>query len=403
MFTRYLLIEDAKALAKKIGPEQYAKKLVNGLLSGKIRPDAISLRREFEAIVGCSPSLFKSSAVQKSVGYVHQAAGEWNTSMFPNFNEVVGASVQAQILESFEKAPMPVHKMFLPGETVSGKDIYGGKMPTILPPEEASDWQVNEGGPYPHLSTSEHYIEFSESVKRGGIVSITWEQLEADTYGMTLAAAKQIGESAAKWMEKAILKIILGLENPYSENGTSYNTYLSSGTIPWVGPNLLASNELVDYTDIENVYSAFSKIEDPQGDPVAIPADGWDILVMPQKAMTARKIINLTEVQETSGTKTSVSTNPISGLLKTPIASAWAYQLLDDAGVSDPEKVWITGDFKRAFGLKVASPLQVLTRQDSGSLASGRGFTHDIVEEFKVMWRVAWYVRDPRFVVKSTA
>ncbi len=74
------------------------------------------------------------------------------------------------------------------------------------------------------------------------------------------------------------------------------------------------------------------------------------------------------------------------------------YRRLLAAGVSSPEKVWLLGDFKKAFAYMENWPITV-TQAPQNSEAE---FTQDIVVRFKASERGAAAVLNPRFIVQST-
>jgi hypothetical protein len=251
--------------------------------------------------------------------------------------------------------------------------------------------------PFENVGFGEDYIETPETTKRGLIVPITREAVFFDRTGLILTRAAEVGEALGLNREKRIADVVIGSVNNYKRNGTALNTYLASGS--WI--NVRASNELLDWTDIDHAEQLWADMTDPNtGDPILV--GGKSLVVMPAKRHSAFRILNATEVSETTGTATTTAAaNPVGGAQYRAFASVIAYKRIQSElgeTADDAKKWWFLGDFQKAFAYMENWPITV-TQAPPNSEAE---FAQDIVFRFKASERGAAAVLDPRHVIKST-
>ncbi len=306
------------------------------------------------------------------------------------FQNVAGQVIYAKILDAYTQEAFVASKLV---DTVATR-LDGEKIPGVGPLEEL-DAEVGPGMPFPHLGFGEDYIETPATTKRGYIVPVTKEAVFFDRTNLILRRASEVGELLGLNKEKRLLDMVIGATNNYNWRGTSYNTY--QDTSPWV--NQLASNELVDWTNVDAAEQLLAEILDPNtGEPVLVR--GTTVLVMPAYRHAAHRVFNAAEIQYTaSGSTTStIAANPLGNY--TVAESRLAYRRIVASGeaAADAKKWWFLGDFRKAFAYMENWPITV-TQAPRGSEAE---FTHDIVLRFKASERGAAAVIDPRLVVKCT-
>jgi len=271
---------------------------------------------------------------------------------------------------------------------ILGDEKIGG----VTEPLGESD-EVGEGMDYPEVGMGEDWINTGAGVKRGNILPITREAIFADRTGMLIQQAGRIGERVRLKKENAVLDMVMGVTNPFSWKGTAYNTYLTSGG--WV--NDAASKELLDYSSLEEVSVALADITNPfqtdSSEPV--PYILKDLLVMPYKQWTAKRINTATEVRTVSNTNnTTIGASPAPTM--NVLVSALAKQRLVLSGVSsaNANQYWLAGDFKAAFGYKENWPLRMEQQIDS----SEQAFNRDVVLRLKASERGTPFIQQPRAV-----
>jgi hypothetical protein len=195
--------------------------------------------------------------------------------------------------------------------------------------------------------------------------------------------------------EKRLVDLVIGATNNYLWRGTAYDTYQT--TTPWT--NLLTGNELIDWTDVDASEQLFADILDPNtGEPVLVSPT--TVLVMPAYRHAAQRIFNAAEIryQPADAATLTVGANPLSAY--TVVESRLAYRRLvaNGMGADDAKKVWLMGDFSRAFAYMENWPITVT----QSPLNSEADFNSDIVVRFKASERGAAAVINPRYIVMST-
>jgi hypothetical protein len=134
------------------------------------------------------------------------------------------------------------------------------------------------------------------------------------------------------------------------------------------------------------------------GNPILIEPNS--VLVMPPKRHLAHRLFYASSLAYEDETTTTVSTirNPFAKYRL--ISSRLAYQRLKtQQGITNPEKIWVIGNFRKAFAYMENWGITV-SRSIPGSEMD---FTQDILVRFKASERGVPAVIDPRYVVKCTA
>jgi len=253
---------------------------------------------------------------------------------------------------------------------------------------------IAEGQEYPHAGLSEHYWDTPKLTKEGVIIPVTKEAILYDRTGLIVERAREVGESLAISKEERILNGILGITNTHTFDGVAYNTYLGAGA--WI--NLLGSTPLVNYTDIDEARQLFAQMTHPDtGKPLLMGP--MQVLTAPALHWTARNIINATEVRNTTGAETRLSSNPVPQMVA--FESALARQLMIGSGLSASvaDGRWYIGDFKKAFAWFQNWDITVVQAPQN----SEAEFTRDIQLRFKASFKGELVVKEPRAVVQVNA
>jgi hypothetical protein len=330
-----------------------------------------------------------------------EAANAVDISAFSNITQQI---VSAQVMEGYEQAAFVISGLVrtiptrLDGEKIPGMGKLG-----------ASDIEkIQPGMPYPTAGVGEDWQQTPSTTKSGVIVPVTKEAVFFDQTNQVLDRARGVGEALGLDKEKRLCDLVIGQTRNYNWRGVAYGTYSTDGTSTahvtgdtvLAGViNKLASNELVDWTDVDAAEQLFAAILDPStGEPVIISAK--QVVVMPAYTHAARRVFNATEIRytATSAATQTIMSNPLSGY--TWYESVHAYRRLIAASVSasDAKKYWFVGDFAKAFAYMENWPITVV-QADSNSEAN---FNRDIVAQFKASERGVAAVMNPRYVVMCT-
>lgn len=337
------------------------------------------------------------------------------------FSAITGQIAYNYINKGWQNAEMVGDRIFTNRPT----EFSGQKIPWLsnLFGPYTGDVQIHPGMDYPEVSFGPRYILTPPTWKKGGILSISLEFMLFDRTGQAGSMGlEKLGQAIRYQKEYAQLKVFMGY-NPvgsmaatasapyaYNLNGTSYGTYLTSGS-SYI--NSLASTPLTDWTSINQVIYLRSKILDPDsGRPINL-GPPKDLFVMPQQMMVAKRILTATGTQTVYPAYSATSVNPPGNvkfeggnpvtwnieLLTSPIA----YQLLLGAG-QNPASVsgtptatqvnayWWMGDFKETFSYFEIFPF----KSEQAIAGNIREFQSDIKLRFKVSEMGIPAVWDPR-------
>jgi len=373
------------------GPEKTVRHLREALAQRDLRPEDFSIRDLAEALVPEGHEWVRTMDPRNPGGTSLLEASE--AVDLTAFLNVTGQVIYSRILEAYTQEAFVVSKLV---DAVPTR-LDGEKIPGIGPIEDGAT-EVHPGMPYPHVGFGEDYIETPSTIKHGLIVAVTREAIFFDRTNLVLSRAAEVGEVLGLNKEKRLVDLVIGATNNYRWKGTAYNTYYASGGGgPWV--NELASNELVDWTDVDSAEQLFADVLDPNtGEPILVQPD--TILVMPAYRHAAARVINAAEIHYTASGQptTTYSRNPLSGYRV--FDSRLVFRRIVASGVSADaaKKWWFIGNFRRAFAYMENWPITV-TQSPPGSEAD---FNQDIVVRFKASERGAAAVINPRYVVKST-
>jgi hypothetical protein len=373
------------------GPEKTVQHLSEALAQRHLKPEDFSLRDLAEGLVPDGHRWVRALDPRDAGGVSVLEAGEGvDVSAFLN---ITGQVIYSKIQEAYTQEAFVVSKLV---DTVPTR-LDGEKIPGIgRIPDEVME--VHPGMPYPHVGFGEDYIETPSTTKHGLIVPVTREAIFFDRTNLVLSRAAEVGEVLGLNKEKRLLDLVIGVTNNYKWKGTAYDTYYDSDDGgPWV--NVLADNELVDWTNVDAAEQLFADILDPNtGEPVLVQAT--TVLVMPAYRHAAHRVFNAAEIHYApdGSATTTVTANPLGNYRV--VESRLAYRRIIASGVSADEakKWWFIGDFRKAFAHMENWPITV-TQSPPGSEAD---FNQDIVVRFKASERGAAAVLNPRYVVKCS-
>ncbi len=357
------------------GPKRTCKMIREGLNEGHLRPEDFSLRALAEALVPDGREWVQSMDPRHAGSSILEAGEAVDSTAFSN---ITGQIVYSRLMEEFTNEAfvfsslIPSTPTRLSGEKIAGMAAVGDKTEI-----------VREGMPYQHAGFGEDFTETPATDKRGLIIPVTREAIFFDRTGLVLRQAGEVGQSLGLNKEKRATDLVIGATNNFKWKGTSYNTYQTSA--PWINDHV---NVLEDHTDIDNAEQLFANILDPNtNEPVLVNPD---LLIVPPKLQSkARRIVNSTEVRETTNTNTqTLSPNPVS-----PYSIVVSRYLT----VRDTADTWYLGDPRRAFTYMENWPITV-TQAPQNSEAE---FTQDIVMRFKASERGNYAVMQPRAMVRN--
>ena len=369
------------------GAQKTVEHLSEALNTRLLRPEDFSIRDLAEALMPDGREWVRTLDPRQGAARPVLESDGVDVSAFQN---VASQVIHAKILEAYTQEAFVVSKLV---DTIPTR-LDGEKIPGVNRVTDAID-EIGPGMPYPNLGFGEDYIETPSTTKRGFIVPVTKEAIFFDRTNLILSRAAEVGEVLGLNKEKRLLDLVIGVTNNYNHNGVAYDTYQTSGS--WA--NVLASNELVDWTNVDAAEQLLADILDPAtGEPVLLR--GTNVLVMPAYRHAAHRVFNAAEINySASGSQTTaVAANPLGNYQVHESRLAYRRVVASGEATEDAKKWWFLGDFRRAFAYMENWPITV-TQAPIGSEAD---FTSDIVLRFKASERGAAAVLNPRYVVKNT-
>jgi hypothetical protein len=320
------------------------------------------------------------------------------------FSAITGQLLIDTVREKYQFATMVGNEMFSTMPITNGN--LGTQREPWLSRVKQDPLPINQGMPYPHTSFDPQYVDYPAPVKYGEICNVTMEMIFSDLTSQAIESAESIGEMTGLWEEYQKLALVLGLVNNHNWNGTSYNTYLTSGS--WV--NKLTDFVFTDWRSVNRVEQLFAQMTDPvTGKPIRI--DPKDVFVAPTLRYTMRRVLNATEIREgdiTTGNGTqTVSSNVLDNNYRLLTSTHARYVGINGMGTAGApgyvaggctaakmDTVTIWGDFKKAFGWRQVYPLKTIQAPPQNPLE----FNQDIVLSVKTSVFGIAVVKDPRFV-----
>src|SRR5262245_25951649 len=285
------------------GADQTVRHLTEALGAGDLRAEEFSIRDLAEALVPDGREWVRLLDPRSAGGVsVLESSDGVDVTAFLN---IAGQVIYSKIMEAYTQEAFVVSKLV---DTIPTR-LDGEKIPGISRVIDSIE-EVGPGMPYPHLGFGDDYIETPSTTKRGFIVPVTKEAIFFDRTHLVLARAAEVGEVLGLNKEKRLIDLVIGVTNNYKWKGTTYNTYQTA--TPWI--NTLATNELVDWTNVDKAEQLFADILDPNtGEPVLVR--GTTILVTPAYRYAAHRVFYGTELKftATGSTTTTVAANPLSG------------------------------------------------------------------------------------------
>lgn len=309
-------------------------------------PQASSLRDLAEGIVG-QDFVESMNPVPHDDAFEGLEAGEGavNPGNFPNtslYYSAITGMLEAQVLMAYDK-PEYIADRVAPAQQTS---LRSNKLVGIGRLGDQAKI-INPGEDHPLLNMTERWVTTPDTVKRGSGIAVTKEAIFFDYTGQILERASTVGDELALNKEKRVLRMLCGLDNPYNYNGTSYNTYLTSGN--WI--NTQSSLPLTDWTALEAARLLFSRMTDQEtSERITIRPD--TLIVSDGRETAAEQVLNATqlEIRTQSAAQNRWNNNQERGRY-TLISSPILEQVLVDSGVSASNALeyWFLMNAGKAF------------------------------------------------------
>lgn len=396
-----LLVEDYKRF-----PGEAATGLKDALAVKSFKPHELDLGHLFVECFGwhafqhCRQSLSESAeraAKVMSEARLEEAAGANSSDAFLNITQQF--AYQA-VLDAYD---IPA-RIFVNAIPTRPSKFKFERVPGITHIGDEVD-VVDEGKPFPEVGVGEDWIDTPETKKRGMVARATKEAVFFDQTGLFLERLNYLGEWLGVNDEKRAITCVVDAGETaknkyrYTWRNTTIATYGdNSGDHTW--DNLVASNALVDYTDIQAAWQALVEITDPYtGEPqnvaikhICVPPALAFTVPFALKGMVKRTAPGYATSGVPAGTEIPNPVVDIVGSIQT-----MSSQLFRSISGSDSD--WFIGDIGASFEQIENWPLTVTTLGAGSQLE----FDQDIVFQSRVSKRSTFNTKQPRKMLKNTA
>jgi len=378
-------------------PRRFYESLWEGLRRRQISPGEISIKNMFIMAVENGAELVESFNPRNrnsSTGInLMEAGGAIDTTHFSNIS---GQIVYSEILDKFESPELIGNNLVTNRPT----QFNGERVPGIG--MLSDDVQVvGENEEYPRAGTPEEFVDTPETTKRGLIVELTKEAIFFDRTNDLVAQASAVGDVLSVNKEKRILDTIFGITTTYRRNGTAAQATYGDTHTNGDFDNLVASNALVDYNNVDTALQAFDLMTDPNtGEPIVISS--IDMVVPRALLMTAARVLEATGIEQgaiDANTPRTMGPNPLNSQTVTRRHSFNIWESPYVKNRTGSNSTWFLGDFKKAFRYMENWPITVVQAPAN----SEAEFNRDVVSAYKASERGTGAVYEPRFVIKCTA
>lgn len=383
-----LLRREYNAMERSREPGRFMP-LVRDMLNGPHAPSDFSLRELYEEFVPEGRSEIRAWQRNQPTEIRESAV---RTALFKN---ITGQLVINETLQGYNDV------QFIGDQLVTVRPstlLDGEKIPGVTRIGDASE-DIGEGQPYGSAAMTEDWVQTPEMKKRGTKIGVTKELVIADKTGQLLDRCRDVGFGVRYNREIRILDLVLGLTPSVyrRRNRAAVDVYGDkSGDHDF--DNLLATNALVDYTDIENAELQFEELTDPN--------TGILISVVPNTVIVPTALRRRAEVVTGQRTMVQFVDNQANaGTLRMQTDSNLMqtnYRVLSSPLVkqrTSSSSTWFIGDPKRAFRYMQAWGLTVIAAPASHP----DDFDRDVVAQWKASEMGVAVVVDPRYMLKCTA
>lgn len=234
-----------------------------------------------------------------------------------DFPKYFGAALDAKLLAAYQ-AISPVWQEFAARDV--GSDFRDRKWVDLLGGQGALSL-VGEGAPYPRRALSEADGSYKVA-KFGDTFGLTWEMLIDDRLGGFRTLPDRLAVAAREMEDRIATGLLTDGDGP---NTALFSATAAKGKGGAAVSTLLSGNPELSEDAVADALLAISTRVDYDGRPVVLK--GTRLVVPPALQMTAERIVEATEVEETVGTTKIRRRNPLAGKLRV-VVNPWL-QVLD--------------------------------------------------------------------------
>ncbi len=262
---------------------------------------------------------------------------------------------------------------------------------------------IPEGRAFPSLEPTQDYSKAPAQRQQGACIDITIQMMRNDQTGEIMNMFQELGSALATTRELEAVSTLadVGESSPrtrYNWKDTTYATYQSA--TPWI--NLVGSNQLLNYENINAAYQAMQNILDPfTGLPLAHPPGRMKLICCPELLFIAQRLARGIQYR-TVGATPNTNTAPLVITDASPpvefdvVSSKYLKYTLDQA--SAVTSTWYMCWPDAAFSWQQMQGMTVSEAMPN----TGDLYRRNLAASYKAFKIESSFVFNPRWTVKNT-
>jgi hypothetical protein len=389
------IVESAKKHYPSHGPG-IGREIVRGAIAKKkLTPYDLNLRELAELSLGRHTFEARLREWGQRSGWVSESTEAVDLSIFRG---VIQGNVGAVMDRAYEDAASVVDQLIGNAPDDAGMDPMQTRKDPIAGVATDPPRDVAPATDYPRTGFSPYYVEAPIPDKVGLIAVLPLEFVKANATRRYIDAAAEVARKVGIEERKRKLRVVLGITNNYKRNGTSYNTYLTSGD----RVNSVVNLDLTaGPAELDRIAQLFDAMTNPfTGEPMDV--EPKVILTTRGNQFTLRTMLGADEIRVTNADGEVVAANPFDfgGQILT---DRYVYNMLvAERGLSAAEAAsWmLIGDPQRAFKWREVEPFHTYEVGPNDEDWPPH-FFQDIVYAAKARFWGAGYVADPFAVAEA--
>lgn len=265
------------------------------------------------------------------------------------FPKITGALISNKIISAYDGVTTIGDKLTTVNQSNMQIETIAGFTEAETPEE------VGEGMEYSDSTIGEKFVT-AQNVKYGRMISVTEEMIYFDKTGQVLNRAKRIGQKAAQYKERLILRGVMDLDTTvYRPSGNATAFYAAATAASHKsGANLIGTNPFSEagLEEVMNIAQTMKDDSEGAGDDDYINIDLNNVIVL------VPALLYVEAWQMANSAKTPESGENAENFFKgryTPYSSPYI--------TANNATSWYWGDFKEDFWWNEVWPLQTMTQK----------------------------------------
>lgn len=392
------VVENARKHFPVHGPGIGAELVREAIAEGKYDPERhLNLRELAEATLGRHTFEARLREYGQRAGWVSESASTEGVDL-SIFRGVIQGNVAAVTELVYEDSASVVDQLVGDAPDDAGMDPLQTRKNPVDGVAGDPPRDVAPATDYPRTGFSPHYTEAPVADKVGLIALLPLEFVKANSVRRYINAVKEVARKVMVEMRKRKLRLVTGVTNNYKRNGTSYNTYLTSGDRVNRITNFVIAN---GPAEIDRLMQLFDGMTNPfTGEPME--TDPTAIVTTRGNRFRLKEMLLADTLRETAGTTEVEADSPLD-FTGEVLWDRYVYNLLvNERGLSAAvAATWMAmGDFQKAFKWREIEPFKTV-EVGPNDPSWPPHFFQDIVYGTKSGFWGVGYVDDPFSVAEA--